>query len=65
MALLNEAVDAKKLDVRLVERNINRGVISQDDLEKSLKKLSDDSENAEWISIETLVQGPDTDLNSG
>ncbi len=65
MALLNEAVDAKKLDVRLVERNISRGVISQVDLEKSLKTLPDDSENAQWISIETLVQGGDSESNSG
>ncbi|MBI2712630.1 MAG: hypothetical protein HYX41_07250 [Bdellovibrio sp.] len=63
MALLNESVDFKKLDVRLVERNINRGVISQDDLDKALKKLPDDGENAMWVSVESLEQGTDSDSN--
>jgi len=59
MALLNDAVDFKKLDVRMVERNIARGVISQDDLEKALRKLPDDEENAEWVSLDELVEEPD------
>jgi hypothetical protein len=55
MTLLHEAVDAKKMDVRLVERNINRGVMSAEEVEKNLKKLPDDSENAEYIAIESLM----------
>lgn len=63
MALLNDSVDFKKLDVRLVERNVGRGVISQDDLDKAIKKLPDDEENAEWVSIDSLAEGVDTDSN--
>lgn len=55
MTLLHEAVEAKKMDVRLVERNVNRNVLNQDDVEKNLKKLADDSANAEYISVETLA----------
>jgi hypothetical protein len=55
MTLLHEAVDAKKMDVRLVERNMLRGVLTQDDVEKNLKKLPDDAANAEYISIESLA----------
>jgi hypothetical protein len=55
MALLHESVDSKKLDVRMVERNIARGVIKADDLKQSLKTLPDDAENAEWVSLETLT----------
>lgn len=55
MALLHESVDSKKLDVRMVERNIARGVVKDEDLAKSLKSLPDDSENAEWVNIDTLT----------
>jgi hypothetical protein len=55
MTLLHEAVDAKKMDVRLVERNITRGVTTADDVEKQLKKLPDDAENADYIAIESLM----------
>ena len=55
MTLLHEAVEAKKLDVRLVERNLARGVITNDDVEKALKKLPDDGDNADTISIESLM----------
>jgi hypothetical protein len=55
MTLLHEAVDAKKIDVRLIERNLARGVITTDDVEKNLKKLPDDSDNAQYISIESLM----------
>ena len=59
MALLHESVNYKKLDVRLVERNVARGVLTQDELDKALAKLPDDSENAEWVSVESLTQDPD------
>ena len=55
MTLLNDAVENKKFDTRMVERNVARQVISQDEVEKTLKKLPDDSENAEYISIESLA----------
>jgi hypothetical protein len=55
MALLHEAVEEKKLDVRLIERNVARGYVSQEDVEKAAKKLSDDSDNAEWVNVETLA----------
>ena len=61
MTLLHEAVDEKKLDVRLVERNLNRGSVTADEFEKAVKKLPDDIENAEYVSIETLAN----DLSEG
>jgi hypothetical protein len=65
MALLHESVDSKKLDVRMVERNTARGVIKVDDLEKSLKTLPDDADNAEWISLDTLTHEPDESEMNG
>lgn len=55
MTLLHEATDSKKFDTRMVERNIARNVMSADDLEKQLKKLPDDGDNAEWVSLETIA----------
>ena len=55
MALLHDSVDFKKLDVRLVERNIARGVVTPEELSKAVAKLPDDSENAEWVSVEALM----------
>jgi hypothetical protein len=63
MTLLHEAVEAKKLDVRMVERNLTRGVVAQDDVEKQSKKLADDADNAEWVSIESLAQDGQGDSN--
>lgn len=55
MALLHEAVEFKKLDTRLVERNLTRGVITRKEFDDSVKNLPDDSENAEWVNIEILA----------
>jgi hypothetical protein len=59
MALLHESVDSKKLDVRMVERNIARGVIAQSDLDHSVKNLPDDAVNADWTSIASLSNLPE------
>jgi hypothetical protein len=64
MTLLHEAVDAKKLDSRVVERNVERGVVSAKDVEKSRKDLPDDSDNAEWVSIQSLNEQADPDDRS-
>lgn len=55
MTLLHEAVDTKKLDTRMIERNIARGHLTNDELEKSLKALPDDSENADYTSLDDLA----------
>ncbi len=55
MTLLHEAFDEKKFDVRMIERNVARGVVTSDDVEKTTKKLPDDGENADWVSLETLA----------
>jgi hypothetical protein len=55
MTLLHEAVDSKRFDVRVIERNVERGLLSPKEVEKSIKDLADDSENAEYVSIESLA----------
>ena len=55
MTLLNEAVDSKKLDVRVVERNIQRGFVKPEEHTKFVSGLPDDTENAEYVNVETLA----------
>ncbi len=57
MALLHESADNKKFDVRMIERNQLRGVISQKETEDFLKSLSDDTEAAEWVSVDAIEKG--------
>ncbi len=56
MTLLHEAVAAKKLDVRVIERNIQRGFVRAEDADKNVRDLPDDAENAEWVNVELLAK---------
>ena len=56
MTLLHEAVDSKKLDVRVVERNIERGVVRPQDADQALKNLQDDADNAMYVSIDEIAK---------
>jgi hypothetical protein len=55
MVLLHDSVEAKKFDVRMIERNINRGVVTQQDVQTKVNDLPDDSENADFISLDALA----------
>lgn len=55
MSLLHEAVLEKKFDTRVVERNINRGMTQPSELKKFLEQLPDDSENADFSSVDELI----------
>lgn len=50
MVLLADAVEDKKMDIRMVERNLSRGLITQDEVDKAAKKIPDDAENAQWVN---------------
>lgn len=56
MSLLNESIQDKKFDVRMIDKNLFRNVIADKDLKTHLEKLQDDSENAQYVSIEELDQ---------
>jgi hypothetical protein len=61
MVLLCDAFDFKRLDVRLLERNIARGVLTTDDWRESLQDLPDDSFNAQWVNLDGLEDTLDED----
>ena len=65
MALLHESVSSKKLDVRLVERNIARGVVTAEEHLRTVSQLPDDSENAVWVSIDSLNYDADESEMNG
>jgi len=56
MSLLHEGFEAKKFDNRVLERNVSRAVISQDDVNKMVRELPDDAANAGFIDVEALYQ---------
>ncbi len=55
MSLLHEAVEQKKFDSRVLQRNIERGNLRQEDLDQFVKGLPDDAADAMYVSIDSLV----------
>ena len=55
MALLNEALKEKELDIRMMNRASSKGQMGKSELDKASKKASDDTDNAEYVSIETFM----------
>jgi hypothetical protein len=56
MSLLHESIQEKKFDVRMLDKNLVRNVISDKDLKTHLEQLPDDSENASYLNIEELKE---------
>lgn len=54
MSLLFESIEKKKFDSRMLEKNIERGVIQEKEAKQFIDQLPDDAENAEYVDIETL-----------
>ncbi len=63
MVLLNDAVQEKKFDVRIIEKNVERGVLSSDELAKALKTLPDDSAHAQFVSVDSLEEDKKPHVN--
>jgi len=56
MELLHQAIKSKKWDIRLIEKNLSQGIISQNELENQLQSLPDASAYAEQLNIDELVE---------
>ncbi|MBI3535462.1 MAG: hypothetical protein HY072_08285 [Deltaproteobacteria bacterium] len=54
MTLLHKSIKEKKYDIRILEKNLERGAVALEDIEKELKHLPDDAANAEWVSPEKI-----------
>jgi|GEM_PF-565126 len=62
MTLLHKAFKAKKFDVRLLEKNVSRGILAVEDIEQDLSQLPDDAENADYTSIDSLANEGDSEV---
>ena len=56
MSLLHEAIHEKKFDVRMLEKNLVRNVVSDKEAKAALDQLPDDSENAAFISLDEIAE---------
>ncbi len=56
MSLLKDATEFKKYDSRSIEKLITRGLVSEVDYKKYIETLPDDSDNAQFISLEEVAE---------
>ncbi len=54
LSLLHQSVEFKNFDTRLIERNVERGLITREQVKQFLNSLPDDTEQAHWVSVESL-----------
>lgn len=52
--MLSDASKDKKFDIRVLEKNISRGVVSAEDAQAAVKKLKDDADNAIWVKVDEI-----------
>ena len=56
MSLLHEAIHEKKLDVRMLEKNLVRNVVTDKEVKTAIDQLPDDSENAAFTNLDELTE---------
>lgn len=56
MSLLHDSIINKKFDVRMLEKNLTRGVISDKEVKSHFEQLPDDAENAEFINLDEVAE---------
>jgi len=56
MSLLHEAIHEKKFDVRMLEKNLVRNVVTDKDVKVMVEQLPDDSANAEFITLDQISE---------
>ena len=56
MSLLHEAIDQKKFDVRMLEKNLVRNVVTDKEVKSFIDQLPDDAENAALISLDEIAE---------
>jgi hypothetical protein len=56
MSLLHEAINEKKFDVRMLERNLVRNAVTDKEVKTFIEQLPDDSENASFVSLDEISE---------
>lgn len=54
--LLHEAELAKKMDTRLIERQMARGLLAREEVDQFVAHLPDETSNASWVTLEALEE---------
>ena len=54
MSLLHDSIQEKKFDVRMLDKNLVRNVVSDKEVKTHLEQLPDDAENAVFTTVEEI-----------
>ena len=56
MSLLHDSINEKKFDVRMLEKNLVRKVVTDKEAKTFVEELPDDAANAEFISLDAIAE---------
>ncbi len=56
MSLLIDGIREKKFDVRMLEKNLVRNVVSDKEAKAVIESLPDDADNAVFISLDEVAE---------
>jgi hypothetical protein len=56
MSLLHDSINSKKFDVRMLDKNLTRNVVTDKEVKAHVEQLPDDAENAEYSSVEDIAE---------
>ena len=56
MSLLIDGIQEKKFDVRMIEKNLVRNVVSDKEAKAQAEALPDDAENAVFINLDEIAE---------
>ena len=56
MSLLHDSIISKRFDVRMLEKNLVRNVVTDKEVKAHLENLEDDTENAEFVSLDVISE---------
>ncbi len=56
MSLLHDSIISKKFDVRMLDKNLVRGVITDKEAKTQVEQLPDDAENASFVSLDEIAE---------
>ena len=56
MSLLHDSIISKKFDVRMVEKNLTRNVVTDKEVKAHLDSLQDDSDNCLTVSMDEIAE---------
>ena len=55
MTLLSTALKEKEFDVRMIQRNLSKGNLLQEEVDKNQKKIEDSQDNVEFLNLDELM----------